>query len=131
MEKVMTLIFPDGRYKQIGNYKVDRLIVNIAFMLWGVFSIVAVVLAHPQLTSDLDYFSCSGDIFNPCDNPFYTPTTWRNSPTLIGGEYGNPNAPNLVNGYTLITLAVFGIAGVINHAKNNAKIQNKKRRKRL
>jgi phosphatidylglycerophosphate synthase len=82
------------RYKIIGNWKFDRWIFTVAMLLifgWLLF-------VGWSFNWELDYFSCGevSEYYNAgvvCVNPFYEPLTWKNSETLIAGEYGVKPGP--------------------------------------
>lgn len=121
--QIEKLLFPDGRYKFFKGYKLDRLIFQAAFFFWiGVTAFLVLQVANVQVSSDLDYFVCGGgDPFygSFCKNPFYQPATWRNSPTLPVGEYGNPEARGWLGVYTLLTATIFGLSVILNHFIHN------------
>jgi len=117
------LFYPEGRYKDFKGYRVDRVIIQAALLFWIGVTAFFIWNAHPQLTSDLDYYECGStqsyqyqnyDV-PVCKNPFYEPLNWRNVELLTPGEYGNPNTEKTILSYSFITLGLYCLAFLLNH----------------
>lgn len=99
LKKVIKAVYPQGRFKQIGLFKVDLVIRDVFAVLFIAWTIFSIWQAHPYVASDIDYYACETEDFGGCHNPFYRATDWRNREYLPPGEYGNPEAAHKVGYY--------------------------------
>lgn len=114
----------ENRYKMFGNYKVDKLIIQVCMYLTFIF--LFYVAYHYNF--QLDYYSCKQPFANSfemnetlfkntatqCKNPFYTPPTWKNEEFLSPGEYGTK--PGLLfNSIPYVIIGLFIVGFGLNH----------------
>jgi len=104
----------NGRFKQYGSYRFDKLIFNVYFLA-VFFSLFGVAYYYKF---DLDFYSCDVPAETLCKNPFYKPLTWRNAEYLPAGEYGTKPG-FMFNMVYILPIAFFIVSMLINHAAHN------------
>lgn len=121
LKQLLNLINKD-RYKNISNWKFDRIIFNIAMLL--IFGYLFFVAWHYNF--DMDFFKCETiNIEDSCINPFYKPITWKNVENLPTGEYGT-KLGLLFESVFYVVIGLLILAFCLNHLLYNRGVKFEK-----
>jgi len=106
-----------NRYKEFKGYKFDRWLTSFFMVL--IFGFLLFIAYHYDF--NLDYYACGGNPGDTCINPFFKEVSWKNSPTLPVGEYGQK--PGLLF-KSVLPVSILGLFLLLfsNHLIHNRKI---------